>query len=107
MMNYGLYCATAMEWSFQLAQVQVRGIRAIENRQLEDTEKCDEVGRLLTDVFIDGCKDVAMGLIHWRSVKRPILIDMIELLIITNSYHGERYFRNKEIRADYTIEFEL
>ncbi|KAJ5185255.1 hypothetical protein N7491_006875 [Penicillium cf. griseofulvum] len=88
MMNYGLYCDTAMEWSFQLAQVQVRGVRAIENRLLENLERCDRVGELLKDVFINGCKDVAMGLIHW-------------------SYHGERYFRKKDIRADYTIEFEL
>ncbi|KAB8200857.1 terpenoid synthase [Aspergillus parasiticus] len=88
MMNYGINCATAMEWSFQLAQVQVRGIRAIEARLRENTEQCEELSKLLTDVFIDGCKDVAMGLIHW-------------------SYHGERYFQNKEIRADYTIEFEL
>lgn len=29
------------------------------------------------------------------------------LLIIVASYHGERYFRTKEIRADYTIEFEI
>ena len=69
MMNYGLYCATAMQWSFQLAQVQVRGIRTIEKRQSEDPEKCDKMGKLLKDVFIGGCKDVAMGLIHWRYVK--------------------------------------
>ena len=68
MMNHGIDCATAMKLSFQLAQDRVRRIRALENRQPEDTSKSDEVRKLLTDVFIDGCKDVAMGLIHWRSV---------------------------------------
>ncbi|KAJ0424720.1 terpenoid synthase [Aspergillus carlsbadensis] len=95
MMNYGLDCATAIEWSVQLAEDEVRGIRVIEKRLLpkeeeeeEQADKSDGVRELLADVFINGCKDVAMGLINW-------------------SYHGERYFRNQEIRDDYTIEFEL
>ncbi|KAL4877351.1 isoprenoid synthase domain-containing protein [Aspergillus karnatakaensis] len=88
MMNYGLDCATAIEWSVQLAKDEARGIRAVEKQLLHEESKNDGVRKLLADVFIDGCKDVAMGLINW-------------------SYHGERYFRKEEIQDDYTIKFEL
>ncbi|RAL17313.1 terpene synthase family protein, partial [Aspergillus homomorphus CBS 101889] len=65
MMNYGIDCSTAMQWSFRLVQEIVKAIRDIERYLLEDTEK-GEVNALLKKVFISGCKDVAMGLIHWR-----------------------------------------
>ncbi|EPS26139.1 hypothetical protein POX_c04523 [Penicillium oxalicum] len=86
MLNFGLDCATAMQWSFQLAQVQVKGIRAIESSLAKDHDEKDAVSKLLKDVFLEGCKDVAMGLIHW-------------------SYHGQRYFRKNDIGDDYVIEF--
>lgn len=72
MLNFGLDCATAMQWSFQLAQVQVKGIRAIESSLAKDHDEKDAVSKLLKDVFLEGCKDVAMGLIHWRSVHTPV-----------------------------------
>lgn len=108
-MNHNVDCAAAMEWSFRLAREQVRNIRSIENRRPENLDKDDEVEKLLADVFIRACKDLAMGLIHWRSVKHCFAFDMslILLLMIIISYHGERYFQKRDIRADYTIEFQL
>lgn len=67
MMNYSLDIKAAMLSSFQLAQDEANGIHAIETRVKTETGvDFDETSRLMSDIFIDGCKDVAMGLIHWR-----------------------------------------
>ena len=66
MLNQGLDCNEAMQKSFQLAEREARDFHRIEERLHQDQ---DEISRLVSEVFIKGCKNVAMGLIHWRYLK--------------------------------------
>lgn len=65
MMNYGIDCGAAMQTSFQMAKDEVKGILAVESclrKSLGENDKSN----IFLDSFIKGCKDVAMGLVHWR-----------------------------------------
>ncbi|EFE40857.1 hypothetical protein TRV_04416 [Trichophyton verrucosum HKI 0517] len=67
MMNYGLDCDTAMQTSFQMAKDEVKGIRVVERMFQKGGENNNlEIPESLAVSFTKGCKDVAMGLIHWR-----------------------------------------
>ncbi|KAM5507116.1 hypothetical protein McanMca71_002025 [Microsporum canis] len=87
MMNYGIDCGAAMQTSFQMAKDEVKGILAVESclrKSLGENDKSN----IFLDSFIKGCKDVAMGLVHW-------------------SYSGERYFKRQDIGDDKTITFSV
>jgi hypothetical protein len=65
MMNYGFKCTEAMHISFRLAQDEVKGIRAIEE-SLRMEHEHDGTSGILSEFFVEACKSVAMGLVHWR-----------------------------------------
>jgi hypothetical protein len=67
MMNYDLDSAAAMRTSFKFAQSHADGMQIIEKRFLErQNADINNQTSLKWEVFIKGCKDVAMGLVHWR-----------------------------------------
>ncbi|EFR02125.1 hypothetical protein MGYG_05127 [Nannizzia gypsea CBS 118893] len=89
MLNYELDCDRAMQTSFQMAKDEVKGIvlwKACSNREAK--ENTSEIPEILATSFIKGCKDVAMGLIHW-------------------SYSGERYFKQQEFCDDKSVTFRI
>ncbi|EZF34979.1 hypothetical protein H109_04761 [Trichophyton interdigitale MR816] len=89
MMNYGLDCDTAMQTSFQMAKDEVKGIRVVEHLFRKGGENKNlEIPEILASSFAKGCKDVAMGLIHW-------------------SCSGERYFKQQEFRDDKSVTFKI
>ncbi|KKK13111.1 hypothetical protein ARAM_006753 [Aspergillus rambellii] len=85
MANIGVNCNQAMQLSYRICRQEVEGFNANANRLLKDK---NESSRQISRAFIEGCKDVFMGLIHW-------------------SYNGERYFKAIEIGSNHFIRFQI
>ncbi|GKZ30060.1 terpene cyclase [Aspergillus brasiliensis] len=85
MLNENLGASQAMKVAFMLAQEQARGFYEVVD-DIRWTAKGRR--RAVADIFIEGCRNIVMGLTHW-------------------SYTGERYFRAGEANEDHTIHFQL
>ncbi|GFN17089.1 bifunctional terpene synthase/polyprenyl synthetase family protein [Aspergillus tubingensis] len=85
MLNENLTASQAMKMAFMLAQESARGFYEVAD-DMRQTAKGRH--RAVADIFIEGCRNIVMGLTHW-------------------SYTGERYFRAGEASEDNTIHFEL
>ncbi|RAH55297.1 terpenoid synthase [Aspergillus piperis CBS 112811] len=85
MLNENLRANQAMKVAFMLAQESARGFYEVAD-DMRQTAKGRH--RAVADIFIEGCRNIVMGLTHW-------------------SYTGERYFTAGEANEDHTIHFEL
>ncbi|PWY82581.1 hypothetical protein BO83DRAFT_423397 [Aspergillus eucalypticola CBS 122712] len=85
MLNESLRASQAMKVAFMLAQESARGFYEVVHN-MRQTAKGRH--RAVADIFIEGCRNIVMGLTHW-------------------SYTGERYFTAGEADDDNTIHFEL
>ena len=63
MLNEGLKCNEAMQMGFRLAASEANGFRELEDLLQQENYVAS---KHVTEAFIKGCKDVAMGLVHWR-----------------------------------------
>ncbi|KAJ5671880.1 hypothetical protein N7507_001007 [Penicillium longicatenatum] len=69
MLNRSIDCNTAMSQSYEFAVNEAMGLRDAEKRLLT---KCENGSKaIITQAFIQGCQDVAMGLVHWRYSRIP------------------------------------
>jgi hypothetical protein len=63
MLNEELNCSQAMQLSSYLVQETARGFHEVEdNLQYITTGR----SRAVANVFIEGCKNIVMGLTYWR-----------------------------------------
>ncbi|PYH75275.1 terpenoid synthase [Aspergillus vadensis CBS 113365] len=85
MLNENLRASQAMKVAFMLAQESARGFYEVVDRMQQAAKGRH---RAVADIFIEGCRNIVMGLTHW-------------------SYTGERYFTAGEANEDHTIHFEL
>ncbi|GFG17844.1 (+)-germacrene D synthase [Aspergillus udagawae] len=85
MLNQNIDCSSAMERSSLLVQEAACDFHGVEKRLRARSQHAPNP---VTDMFLQGCKDVVMGLTHW-------------------SYTGQRYFKQSEIGDDNVIEFRL
>ncbi|KAL2864293.1 terpene synthase family protein [Aspergillus lucknowensis] len=85
MLNEDVDCNQAVRLSHQLVQEAARGFLEVEDNFSVITGQVDSG---ISKAFIQGCKNVVMGLTHW-------------------SYSGERYFRNSELNENSEIEFTI
>jgi hypothetical protein len=65
MLNQGVSCDKAMQWSSLLVEEATRGFH-----EVEDNLQCTFKHRPspVTEVLLQGCKNIVMGLTHWRYV---------------------------------------
>jgi len=77
MLNHGVNCDDAMQMSLRYAQQIAYSFTETEECELEAQDDSSPV----LQVFIKACKDVAMGLVHWRYVH------LIRLLIHVDLFH--------------------
>ncbi|KAF7181004.1 hypothetical protein CNMCM7691_000133 [Aspergillus felis] len=84
-LNQNIDCSSAMERSSLLIQEAACNFHKVEKRLRGLSQHASNP---VTDMFLQGCKDVVMGLTHW-------------------SYTGQRYFKQSEIGDDSVIEFRL
>ncbi|GAQ02980.1 hypothetical protein ALT_0301 [Aspergillus lentulus] len=85
MLNHNIDCSTAVERSSLLVQEAACAFHEVEKRLRGLSLQSPNP---VTEMFLQGCKDVVMGLTHW-------------------SYTGQRYFKQSEIGVDYVIEVQL
>ncbi|GIK05781.1 terpene cyclase [Aspergillus viridinutans] len=85
MLNHNIDCCSAMERASLLVQEAACAFREVEKRLRELSQQAPNP---VTEMFLQGCKDVVMGLTYW-------------------SYTGQRYFKQSEIGVDNVIEFQL
>ncbi|KAL2808542.1 terpenoid synthase [Aspergillus granulosus] len=85
MLNEGVDCNQAVRLSYQLVQEAARGFLEVE-ASLQDI--ASHIDPSISNAFIQGCKNVVMGLTHW-------------------SYSGQRYFKPSELNSNNEIEFAL
>ncbi|KAL4862196.1 hypothetical protein BDV12DRAFT_207368 [Aspergillus spectabilis] len=83
MLNRGMTCTQAMQLSHQFAQEAARGFVDVESR-LKAIAVSPQ--RKLVEAFIEGCRNVVMGLTYW-------------------SYSGQRYFRQSEVNECNEVDF--
>jgi hypothetical protein len=68
MLNDGVDCNQAMRLSHQFVQQEAaQGFQKVE-RHLRTQSLVVSTERSVEDAFIEGCKNVVMGLTHWRYV---------------------------------------
>ncbi|CBF76229.1 uncharacterized protein ANIA_11455 [Aspergillus nidulans FGSC A4] len=66
MLNDGVDCNQAMRLSHQFVQQEAaQGFQKVE-RHLRTQSLVVSTERSVEDAFIEGCKNVVMGLTHWR-----------------------------------------
>ncbi|KAL4811604.1 terpenoid synthase [Aspergillus spinulosporus] len=88
MLNDGVDCDQAMRLSHQFVQQEAaQGFQNVE-RHLRAQCLVASTERSMEDAFIEGCKNVVMGLTHW-------------------SYSGQRYFRQSELNERYEVDFHI
>ncbi|KAL4906192.1 hypothetical protein BDW74DRAFT_177213 [Aspergillus multicolor] len=91
MLNEGIDCKEAMRRSHDYVREAAQGFRNIEGRLRAQSQSLDLPPRTTLGIqkaFIEGCKNVVMGLTHW-------------------SYSGQRYFRHSEINERNEVEFHI
>ncbi|EAW13943.1 uncharacterized protein ACLA_069740 [Aspergillus clavatus NRRL 1] len=85
MLNEGIDCHEAMQLGFRLVQDIADAFHEVE-ASMRGT--CHGSSSKVSKMFIEGCKNVAMGLTHW-------------------SYSGQRYFKPSEIGEGNVIKFKI
>jgi hypothetical protein len=68
MLNRDIGCNMAMQQSYALALDEAMGLR---NFDLNPYKTSHEMPKAVSQAFIRGCQDVAMGLAHWRYASPP------------------------------------
>lgn len=63
MLNENLRANQAMKVAFMLAQESARGFYEVAD-DMRQTAKGRH--RAVADIFIEGCRNIVMGLTHWR-----------------------------------------
>ncbi|KAL4764236.1 terpene synthase family protein [Aspergillus foveolatus] len=88
MLNHGVDCKQAMRLSHQFVEQEAaQGFQKVE-RRLRAQSLVVSTERSSEDAFIEGCKNVVMGLTHW-------------------SYSGQRYFRQSELNERHEVDFHI